>query len=148
MQAGDGNDLSGEVVEPSNDRARRAPLASVSRSWYPMPSHLTAGGLHALHAEVARYAVALSAELERRAVDPISRDSEPEHAAEAVAQARAEYERGLQTNGDDPAPSKHDRPGERSDESVLPAILLTAAMVGESCRTSCTPHGSTGSSLS
>lgn len=130
MQAGDGNDPSGEVVEPSSDRARRAPVASVSRSWYPMPSHLTAGGLHAFRAEVARYAVALGAELERRAVEPISRGGEPEHTAEAVAQARTEYERRLRTNGDDPVPAKHDRPGERSDKSVLSAILLTVATVG------------------
>jgi hypothetical protein len=55
---------------------------------YPVPENLTPRGLRAFRAEVAKFAVAIGAELERRADVIVSRGDHPEHTAEAVIKAR------------------------------------------------------------
>lgn len=92
---------------------------------YPVPRHLTPGGLAAFRSEVAQYAVALGSELEKQEVVTLSRGGQPEHTAEAVERARRAYLQRV-----DSGATNHQRPARHRDRSTLAVILLTAAMIG------------------
>src|SRR5215470_13082330 len=89
---------------------------------YPVPENLTARGLRTFRAEVAKFAVAMGAELERRADTVLSRGDQPEHTAEAVIKARRDC---LQRMGSGYVGSRAGRA-----RTVLVAILLIVSTVG------------------
>lgn len=89
---------------------------------YPVPENLTARGLRTFRAEVAKFAVAMGAELEKRADTILSRGDRPEHTAEAVIKARQDCLRRMGVG--------HVGSKARRAKTVLAVILLIAATVG------------------
>lgn len=91
---------------------------------YPIPSHLTPGGLIAFNAEVTRYAEGLGAELARQAIAVRSRGGHPEHTAESVEKAKRSHLRGLLIEN---GPSDHRT---SSDRSVPAFVFVTIGTIG------------------
>jgi hypothetical protein len=89
---------------------------------YPVPEYLTARGLRTFRSEVSKFAVAMGAELEKRADAIVSRGDRPEHTAEAVIKARRDC---LKRMGSGYVGSRV-----RRARSVLAVILLTVSIVG------------------
>lgn len=81
-------------ADPDREAAAAAPEEPTVIRYMP-PQYLTANGQKAFEIAVRQYVVALRAELDRLALDPLSRGKEPEHTAEAVVAARRAYERRL-----------------------------------------------------
>ena len=102
-----------------------ADLPAVERTAdYPVPRHLTPGGLAAFRSEIARFAAGLAGELERQAIATLAKGGQPEHTAEAVEKARRSCLQGL--------PVEEVVKSQRTarDCLVLAAALLTVATVG------------------
>jgi hypothetical protein len=123
-------ELRGQPAGAADDSSPATGQASDARA-YPLPAHLTPGGLKAFTTEVDRYATQLCAELERQAFESLSRGGSPEHTADSVAEARRAYVRRLQMDAIEQAAVKST--GQEARESawaVLSAILVTIATVG------------------
>jgi hypothetical protein len=91
---------------------------------YPVPENLTPRGLRTFRAEVAKFAVAIGAELERRADTIVSRGDHPEHTAESVIKARQDCIRRMR--------SEHAAVQRRvwRVRTVLAMVLVTTTPVG------------------